>query len=118
MIEKYLKTLRKVANRSDGCGGSRHASILVLGNRILSTGWNQSKTHPMAFRFNSEGRWSLCSEKHVILRSALKYDEKTLNKCTLVVARFDKQGELRPSEPCDGCKKLIEHFGIKKVYWS
>ena len=43
---------------------------------------------------------------------------KNINKCTIVIIRTNKSGELLNSIPCTNCLYHIKKLGIKKIIYS
>ncbi len=85
-------------------------AILVKGNRILSMGVNNRKTHPKA-----EGpHRNVHAEFQAILNAGLTDTEGAV----CYVYRATKDGKNALSRPCISCTKLLKEAKIKKVYYS
>lgn len=86
-------------------------AVIKKGKRIISSGYNQYKTHPK-FGF---GRWGyLHAESHAISRALSLGREDDLKGATLYVYR---RGCL-PSKPCKQCEQVIRQYGIKRVIYT
>lgn len=85
------------------------AAIIVKGNRIVSIGINDQKTHPKSdTRFNK-----LHAELAAIIRS-----RTDLRGASIYVYREQKNGEIGCSFPCSACYEAIRSAGIKRIYYS
>jgi len=121
--EKHMAMTRRLAINNDM--KMKLAASLVLRNEIISVGFNSDKSHPLQARF-SKNPDSIFKHAEVdCIINALKHiDKEDLGNSTLYVYRVKRQhkGGLDwvdgMSEPCPGCKKAIQHFGIKKVVYS
>lgn len=82
---------------------------MFRGNRLLSIGWNQSKTHPTQ---HSIFRW-----QHAELSALIGTRKLDLARATLYVARVTKQGFVRISRPCDDCQRVLRAAGVRHVMY-
>ena len=121
--EKYMAFTRRLAINNPM--KMKLAACLVIRNEVISVGFNSEKSHPMQKRFgkNSESIFKH-AEVDAILGALRHIDSDLLKRSTLYVFRVKKKnkGDMTlvdgMAEPCSGCKKAIEHFGIKKVVYS
>ena len=98
---------------------SKHAAALYYKGRLLATGVNQYKTHPMMKRYCKHPEAvELHAEIDCITRAIRRYGTTVLKHSTLYVARVCKDGSLSNSKPCVGCQKAIEAFSIPTVYYT
>lgn len=103
---------------------SRITAAVVIKNQIISTGFNQKRTHPFQDRYkkNEHAIW-LHGEINAI-RNALNFvhpDE--LQKATLYIQRMKRTDDNSEwiqamAKPCSGCLKCIVAFGLKRVVYS
>lgn len=84
----------------------RHACALIIGGKI------------MAMCENKDGKPDNHSEMNVISAYLIKNKPSNLAKCTLVIIRINRQGDIVSSKPCADCVKHIKHYGIKKIFYS
>jgi deoxycytidylate deaminase len=84
----------------------RHACALIVGGKI------------MAMSENKDGKADNHSEMNVISTYLSKNKPGNLTKCTLVIIRINRQGELCLSKPCANCVKYLKYYGIKKIFYS
>jgi deoxycytidylate deaminase len=99
----------------------RHFSFILDGNRILSIGINNPKTHPYNLKFNyinkQKNRISDIIGTHSEMNAVLKYGKKCKN-LILINTRINRKNELDYSKPCFGCFEMINSLGFKTVYYT
>lgn len=84
-------------------------ALIAKGKRLISVGWNKSKTHP-----KSTHPW-----KHIHAEmSAIINSNTSLRGCTMYVARIGKDNQLRNAKPCKYCMELIHTTGIKEIIFT
>jgi deoxycytidylate deaminase len=101
------------------------AACLVIRNEVISVGLNSDKSHPLQKKFakNNEAIFKH-AEVDCIIKALKIVDEDDLKNATLYVYRVKKQNKGDTgwisglAEPCPGCQKAIEHFGIKRTVFS
>lgn len=116
--EKRLRELCVIAADMSAFDKNRHAAAIYLGNRLISVGVNQFKSHPLQARFGARADSIFLHAEIDALRNALKrVTEVDLQRATMYIARI-RNGEPRLSKPCDGCQRAINFFNISHVYWT
>jgi tRNA(Arg) A34 adenosine deaminase TadA len=119
---RYMNFLRRMAGNVAPVRNARLASALVLGNNIISVGYNRKRSDPFQARFgkNAESIY-MHAEIHAI-KQALNYiSADDFRKSTLYVARVKRPNPKSrdfvdgQACPCLGCKRAILEFGIKRV---
>jgi deoxycytidylate deaminase len=129
--EKYLTLLEKVAitvpanDRVRSFPRAKLAACVVYKNDIVSFGVNQLKSHPFQAKFSRhEDAIFLHAETDAIKNALRTISIEELSKSTLYVCRV-KYHDVRKKQylrgmscPCDGCKKAIATFNIKKVVYT
>jgi len=110
-------------NESKRC---RHFSFVVYKKRVVSIGWNSSKTHPTNLINRkisvktgedfSEQKY-VCSELNAInkLKRLTNIDTK---KCVLINMRYDRNKKLAFAKPCMSCKSLLKYHEFKSVLYT
>jgi len=94
---------------------NKHLSYLLLRSTVISIGWSQLKTHPVALKHNF--KWGcLHSELDCLRKSPILFS--SLNRCTLVNIRVNSLGEVCNSRPCKLCVPLVESAQLKAVYFT
>jgi len=97
-------------------GQFRLGSVLVRGRRIVSTGTNLTKTHPMQGKYAKKSGYPRRIYLHAEIRALIKTKKKG---DTLFVARLSKNGySLRLAKPCQTCRLALASEGVKKVVYS
>lgn len=121
---KIIDQLFNMAQDVHPVSKARVVAALVYKNKIVSYGFNQRKTHPLAAKFckNPEANM-LHAEVHCIRNAINKYGVDFLKKCTMYVARAKLKNDRETFEwgmakPCSGCSSAIVKFGIKKVIYT
>lgn len=89
----------------------RLGAVIVKGNRILSTGFNE-------IRYAKEiGNSTLHAEQAAILKLLKAGRQDELVGASLYVSRFTKAGRLGCSRPCEMCSELIRSVGITRIHY-
>lgn len=121
--KKYMAFLRRLAINNQM--KMKLAACLVIRNEIISIGLNSDKSHPLQKKFskNSDAIFKH-AEVDCIINALRHVDQEDLKSATLYVHRVkrqykgDKEWSDGMAEPCCGCYKAIEHFGIKRTVFS
>lgn len=117
---KFFDHARQMSELSDfrrihiGC-------VAVYGNKIIASGFNSNRTHPLQarlnqFRSNQISNHTIHAEisclSH-IWRSNLQW-----NKVKLYIYRERLDGRKGMSRPCPACMAAIKQLGIREVFYS
>ena len=115
-IERRLIDL---ATKNDPVSKAKHSAGLVLKGRLIATGTNKRKTHPIMAKYgrNSEAVY-LHAELDCITKALREYGPEVVAASDLYVARVLKSGDWSNSCPCEGCRRAINAFRIQKVYYT
>lgn len=108
----YLSVARYFATKSTA--RNTHGAVVVKGGRVLGTGWNKDRNHPLIV--SPEHIKSDCS--YHAEEVAIKEAGDNLKGAIIYVARVNKHGSDRDSQPCPKCASLIEEAGIKRVIYT
>jgi len=104
----------------------RHFSFILYKNRLIATGLNANKTHPMNLRNKKISRLTgedysdqkqTCSELSAILKLKRLTNIDT-RKCTLINLRYDRNDKIALAKPCSSCQSLLRYHNFKQVIWS
>ena len=104
----------------------RHFSFIIYKNRLIATGLNCNKTHPLNLRNRKISRLTgedysnqkqTCSELNAILKLKRLTNIDT-RKCTLVNLRYDRNDNKALAKPCMSCTSLLKYHNFKQVIWS
>ena len=108
----------------------RHGSVLISGNRIISSGYNQSRSkygnrctsciHAEVDCIHNFVK-NVCRESFTGKIKSEKW-RRVLNKATIYVVRVPRVNNsleyLNYSKPCSECYKIIKGYGIKNIVYS
>ena len=117
----YFNAARAVSEMSDfekhhiGC-------VVVYGHRIISSGCNIMKTHPLQKelnkeRFDGDTNHFLHAETSALL-PLINRKDINWKDVQVYIYREWKDGTKDNSKPCPGCRKLIKSLGIKKINYT
>ena len=117
----YFNAARAVSEMSDfekhhiGC-------VVVYGHRIISSGCNIMKTHPVQKelnkeRFDGDTNHFLHAETSALL-PLINRKDINWKDVQVYIYREWKDGTKAISKPCPGCRKLIKSLGIKKINYT
>jgi tRNA(Arg) A34 adenosine deaminase TadA len=98
---------------------AKHAAGLYYKGKLLSTGVNKKKTHPLMAKFSKHPEAVyLHAEIDCIVKCINRYGTEILKECELYVARSYQDGTTAGSRPCEGCSRAIRAFGIPRTYYT
>ena len=100
-----------MAEKSDGFRARVGAVILDKKGRVISSGFNKRKTHPLQVHYGSIKKPYLHAEMSALVNARKKGH-------TIVVARITKNGDLGLAKPCPVCAAAIADAGIKRVIYT
>lgn len=118
MLTTVRDTLASLAMQNDGIRGRyKIAAGLIYKKRLILTGVNSYKTHPiMMNREYREEQIHLHAEADVIQKALRQGID--LSQTSLYVVRVTKTGKEAMAKPCNGCMALIAEYGIKDVEYT
>jgi deoxycytidylate deaminase len=88
----------------------RIGSVLVKGNKVLSFGFNELKTHP-----RSTHPWKSI---HSEFATILGLDRTEIEGSTIYVVRVRKDGTLGMAKPCEFCYKMLTNLNLYSIIYS
>lgn len=126
MNYRVIDMLKRLAIESPGVSERRLSAGVVYKKRLIATGVNSWKTHPLMCEKNGyrEGQIFLHAEVDAIKNALRLITQDDLTKCDLYVYRAKRphphstkwiQGL---AKPCDGCAMTIATFGVNNVIYS
>lgn len=92
----------------------RHFAFLFNKNKIISIGWNKFKQHPASLKHGYRKDAGIHAELDSVL--AAKLDD--YSRIDMAVLRIGRRGNLTMSKPCVYCENLIDHLGIRRVWFT
>jgi tRNA(Arg) A34 adenosine deaminase TadA len=114
-----MEQIINLSKKTEPVFRSKHAAGLYYKTRLLATGVNRLKTHPMMLRYSKHPDCvNLHAEIDCIVKVINRYGTSILKECTLYVARTYQSGATANSKPCDGCTRAIRAFGIPKTFYT
>ena len=108
----YLSVARYFATKSKA--RNTHGAVVVKSGRVMGTGFNKDRNHPRSV--SPEHIKTDCSfhAEQLAIRDA----GKNLKGAKIYVARVNRNGNDRDSQPCPRCLLLIQSVGIKKIIYT
>lgn len=109
--QAYLSVASYMATQSK-CR-MKHGAVVVRGGRVLGTGTNKERNHPM-----------IVSTDHIKQHCSVHAEIDAIRKArdvsgaTVYVARVNKRGQNRDSKPCSNCYKTMTELGIRKIVYT
>lgn len=109
----------KLARENKVKGLPQMGAVIAKRRKILATGQNERKTHPMMKRFDDTHlRLYLHAEIAAIIDALKTHSEKDLRGSEIYVARILKNGSQALAKPCSVCQKALDTYGITGVYYT
>lgn len=94
--DKVYSLLIEAAQTAEPIQRNRHSAAIVYKKRILTIGKNSRRSHPMQKLFGVD----------------------TLKRSSIYCLRLTKADKVAIIKPCASCRKAIDAFSIKKVFWT
>lgn len=122
---KFFKKAKSMTELSDfnhvhlGC-------VMVFKNKIISTGYNTYKTHPIQKKyqcdreFSVKGNVSHLHAKHAEIDClvSVKREDIDWSKVEVYIYRAMKIRPFGMARPCKACMKALQEKGIKHIYYT
>lgn len=123
--ERRLNDLFNLARDHRPENLSSLVASIYIGNRLVSYGFNNRKTHPLQFKY-SKNDSAICIHAEIdAIRNALRsVPLEALRGASLYIARAKAPAPRKPktlrglAKPCAGCARAIVAFGIQHVYYT
>lgn len=120
---KYFEHAKHIAMLSDS-SNIHIGYVAVLGNRIVSTGYNTPKTHPLQahynrFRdFNGEAMYNHTLHAEIACILPLRHADINWSKVKLYGYRIRGDIGKGIARPCKACMAALRSLGIQDVYYT
>lgn len=120
--KRFFNIAKETARLSDFHGTNVGAAV-VEGNRVISTGFNSSKTRPLQEQYNRYRNFKDIRDSiprahaEINALSPLIGKELDWDRISIYIYREKKTGERGCSRPCPACLRLIKDLGIKNIYF-
>lgn len=110
--KKIIEYAIKQANSSEG--EFRLAAVLYKGGSVLRIVSNS----PKRLGYRQKFFWHGEPSRHAELSAIHAIPRDVITKCSLLVVRVNRAGELTSAKPCEACAMALHNAQIKKVYYS
>ena len=122
-LDEHLVEL--AVNEPLNTGPVKVAAALIYRGRILATGTNQYKTHPLMMTrgYREDQNWRH-AEVDCIINGLKVMTKEQMARCELRVVRAKRPSHnsrnwvLGLAKPCPGCSQVIANYGITNVHWT
>lgn len=119
----FFNVAKQISKLSDySRNKTKIGCVVVYKHRIISTGCNSDKAHPLqakynAYRFSEPSIHKLHAETSSLVPII---NDKTIEwgKVKIFTYRELADGSLGLSRPCKSCMAMIRDLGIKDVYYT
>ena len=112
MKSSHINEAVEIASTSEVYCAS-HGAVVILRGKIIGRGCNR-----YSIRSYKQNVYSVHAEVAAIEDALRKTSLDSLRKSKLIIVRVNNFGEIKYSYPCEACKKFINNWGIKSVYYS
>lgn len=110
-VNRHKKLAVKLAEQNQN--KFKLGAVLAKGGRVISTGINLNRTHPLAQRYSKKP-----IGYHAELAACLRGREMTQG-CTIYICRvLKKDGKLAMAKPCPCCTQILQLFGVDRIYYT
>lgn len=93
----------------------RIGAVIFKGSRIISSGHNGIRS---VFQIKNKFK-KYENSLHAEQSALMNIDWSKVKGCSILVMRISpSKGILGNAEPCEICQRILEHTGIKTVYYS
>lgn len=109
----------ELAKENEVEGLPKMAAIIAKRKKVMSTGYNKRKTHPMMLKF-TDNHLRVCvhAEVDAIINALKTHTEKELKGAEIFVARILKNGQRGIAKPCNICQKALDSYGITAIHYT
>lgn len=115
---RYFKQARKEASKSTH-DKAHIGAVIVIGNYVVSRGFNKAKTHPFQARLDIEQNYHCKNAKlHAEVSALLNSGKADLTNAEIYVYREDKHGHIASSKPCVSCTEALKIAGVREVFYT
>lgn len=94
-------------------------AVIVIGNYVVSRGFNKKKTHPFQARLDREQNYHCPNAKlHAEVSTLLNSGKTDLSNAEIYIYREDKHGRIANSKPCVSCTEALRLAGVREVFYT
>lgn len=121
-IEKYFEMTKKVAMNSE-FNKTHIGCIAVYKGKIIGSGFNSDKTHPMQYHYNryrQSNNMNLLPKIHaeIMCLSNIKGLDIDFKRVKLFIYRIRNDQPFGIARPCPACMQAIIDMGIENIYYT
>lgn len=122
-VLRHIETLKTIAEDVEPVSRARLAAMILYKGKMVSIGFNQSKSHPFAAKYGKHPEAIyLHAEQDAINKAKRKLTEAELRKATLIVVRVKSEHNGKTTfgiaKPCPGCAQCITDHKIRTVIYT
>lgn len=126
MSDKIIEMLTRLAINNPGTQGRFKLSAgIAYKKHLIATGVNSYKSHPLMWEWGKNVESIYLHAEIDAIKNALRLVEPDqLTKCDMYIVRVKRKGERDRAwthglaKPCPGCRRAIESFGLRNVFWT
>lgn len=125
MLPRISNMLTRLAVENPGVRSRyKMAAGVVYKKHLIATGINQYKSHPLMSEFGKNEEAIFLHAEIDAIKNALRLiTPKQLSKCDLYIVRVKRDKSLKHyvhglAKPCDGCRRAIEAFELRNVFYT
>lgn len=108
--QRFASIALQLADTIDRNVTHQLCALVVKKNRVLSIGYNSSKTHPIM-----DTRMQMI---HAECDAILRCPEAVVDGAEVIVARIKPSGKPGLARPCEVCEKILKRFGVRRVFYT
>lgn len=110
LLTRCIETAFTLVDLPDG--KAKHFAWLLHNNTVIGFGWNKHRSHPYQVRWGYRDRpYAIHAEAAAVLSTRKTGDE-------MIVVRVNRLGEVRLSKPCVCCYSFLQHYGVRRVWFT
>lgn len=99
-------------------------AVMMLGNKVLSVGYNITKTHPIQKGYNIERGYDPNVKNNGQVHAEMmclintRYLDVDWSKVSIYIYREHKDHTTALAKPCPACEKALLERGITQIYYT
>ncbi len=115
---RWYKQARKESLKSTH-SKAHIGAVIVIGNYVVSRGFNKAKTHPLQARLDRENNYHCPNAKlHAEVSALLNSGKHDLSNAEIYIYREDKDGHMANCKPCVSCTEALRLAGVREVFYT
>ena len=99
-------------------------AVMMMGNKVLTVGYNVTKTHPIQKQYNIERGYDpnvrnngqIHAEMMCLINT--RYLNIDWSKVSIYIYREHKNHKVALAKPCPACLKALKERGITQIYYT